>query len=265
MPTGSPFAELPGGLPPGAVLETDQDYFDDETWAGRDVLWVSDERLPDAAAHWLRLYERRAETGLYPLLLDTLGGDDARPWHSREFSPAPVGTIDVLSAAGVLRRFWDEVAAEPEEDEDADIPTGAWPGLAAPGEDGRDPDAVARGLATSLGESRSWLLGLVPAGRGADTLTLAGWDGPVNHTGYTQELSAVVRSWEERFGARVVAVGFDTLDLSVAAPPVTFEHALNVAAEHHAFCPDNVWQGSGSLEEYAKGLVGADRWTFWWD
>jgi hypothetical protein len=51
----------------------------------------------------------------------------------------------------------------------------------------------------------------------------------------------------------------------VAAPPATFEHALNVAAEHHAFCPDNVWQGSGSLEEYAKGLVGAERWSFWWD
>ncbi|MFD0855438.1 DUF4253 domain-containing protein, partial [Actinomadura adrarensis] len=111
----------------------------------------------------------------------------------------------------------------------------------------------------------SWLLGLVPAARGADTLTVAGWDGPCNHTNYTQEISAVVRSWEDRFGARVVAVGFDVLMLSVAAPPETYKHALHVAAEHLAFCPDNIRQGVGTLEEYAKGLVGADNWSFWWD
>jgi Domain of unknown function (DUF4253) len=75
----------------------------------------------------------------------------------------------------------------------------------------------------------------------------------------------VLRSWEERFGARVVAVGFDTLDLSVAAPPTTADQALGIAAEHHAFCPDNVWQGSGDFAEYAGCLINADNWSFWWD
>jgi Domain of unknown function (DUF4253) len=45
-------------------------------------------------------------------------------------------------------------------------------------------------------------------------------------------LAAVVRSWEDRFGVRVVLLGADTLEVSVAAPPVTTEHALRVAAEH---------------------------------
>jgi hypothetical protein len=279
MPIEIPFAELPDDLPPGRLVEPDPEFLDEEEWSGRDFLWVSDEPLGDAAEHWVRLFERRAETGLYPLLLDTLTGDPGRPWHDGELSPTSAGTIDVLTANGVLRRFWDEVAPEPEEDEDEDgnadadaddeavddITSGPWPGLAPPGEGGQEPDAVARVLADLHGGAKTWLLGLVPADRGADTLTVAGWDGPCNHTGHTQEISAVVRSWEERFGARVVAVGFAELSLSVAAPPLTYDHALRVATEHLAFCPDNIWQGTGSLEDYAKGLINAEHWSFWWD
>jgi hypothetical protein len=42
-------------------------------------------------------------------------------------------------------------------------------------------------------------------------------------------------------------------------------HALAVAAEHYAFCPDNVGQGRGTLEKYAPLLVGRTTWDFWWD
>jgi hypothetical protein len=38
-----------------------------------------------------------------------------------------------------------------------------------------------------------------------------------------------------------------------------------MAAEHYAFCPDNIDQGPGSIEDYAPGLVNLDRWDFWWD
>jgi hypothetical protein len=64
-----------------------------------------------------------------------------------------------------------------------------------------------------------------------------------------------------------VGVGFAELCLSVAAPPMTIDDALPVAAEHFAFCPDNVWQGRHpfTLAGYAERLVGAASWTFWWD
>jgi Domain of unknown function (DUF4253) len=78
----------------------------------------------------------------------------------------------------------------------------------------------------------------------------------------------VVRSWEDRFGVRVVRVGSDTLHLSVAAPPTTVEHALRVAAEHWAFCPDNVFQGpadANTLTSYAEQIRGKNSWSFWWD
>jgi hypothetical protein len=63
----------------------------------------------------------------------------------------------------------------------------------------------------------------------------------------------------------VVRIGFDTLDLSVAAPPVTPEHAQQVAAEHYGFCPDNIEQGLGTLAAYAQAIRGEKLWSFWWD
>jgi hypothetical protein len=53
-------------------------------------------------------------------------------------------------------------------------------------------------------------------------------------------LSAVLRSWEERFGATLVWIGGFTLVLAVADPPRTREESERVAAEHFAFCHDQV-------------------------
>ena len=88
-------------------------------------------------------------------------------------------------------------------------------------------------------------------------LTAVGWDGPLNYDNDTAKFSAIVTSWEQRFGVRVVAVGPATLHLCVAAPPTSTEGALRVAAEHFAFCPDNIWQGhrSNTLSAYAERLV----------
>ncbi|MCX4538149.1 DUF4253 domain-containing protein (plasmid) [Streptomyces sp. NBC_00841] len=47
--------------------------------------------------------------------------------------------------------------------------------------------------------------------------------------------------------------------------PTGRDAALAVAAEHFAFCPDNIWQGAGSLTAYADQLIDADEWKFWWD
>ena len=147
-----------------------------------------------------------------------------------------------------------------------------WPGLASSPPSRTDAataaDRTADGLAEQLlAGHESMRLGLVAANRGADALAVVGWTGPANYTADTAEVSAVLRSWEDRFGARVVGVGFATLLLSVAAPPTTREEALAVAAEHFAFCPDNVWQGSEpqTLAGYADRLVGDHSWAFWWD
>ena len=79
-------------------------------------------------------------------------------------------------------------------------------------------------------------------------------------------LSAVLRSWEVRWKARVVAMGFATLTLTVGNPPRDETAALAVAAEHFALCPDNIWQGSlDTMTAYAAHLRDNRTWEFWWD
>ncbi|WP_353620221.1 DUF4253 domain-containing protein [Streptosporangium nondiastaticum] len=95
-----------------------------------------------------------------------------------------------------------------------------------------------------------------------------GWAGPCDYDNDTPKFSEVVRDWEHRFGARVMAVGFSTLRLSVVTPPVGEHEAPLVAAEHFAFCPDAIRQGgrSHTLAAYAERITGSHpRWDFWWD
>ncbi|WP_067818696.1 DUF4253 domain-containing protein [Actinomadura kijaniata] len=243
---------LPPGLPPGRLV-TPSPEFADERWADRPVLWVSDGPVVDSGELWTRLYEQREETGLYPLMLETLLGTPERPWHAGELGHVPVRAVDALDAGEVLRHWW-EPWPEP------------WPGLADAGVERRDPDAAARKLARRFASGDDRHLGLVPVARGADALAECGWRGRLGHAHDAGRVAAVVRSWEERFGARVVMAGPDTLDLSVAAPPRTLEHARRVAAEHLAFRPD--YFDLDDLDHYAEELVDDAYWAFlwnWWD
>ncbi|MET8428784.1 DUF4253 domain-containing protein [Nocardia sp. NPDC004860] len=251
------FPAVPDGLPPGRVVTARGGR-----WDGREVLWVSDERQRHADQLWSHLYNEHGATGLYPLLLDVLkvGSDgDRRPWRSGELGFVPVEAIDVLDPDRVLQQWWrvsDDPTFEPE------MPR-QWPGLASPGIDCDSPDSTAGWLASILATDTIPRLGLIPAQRGADAVALCGWQGPMNHTGEPEKISAVLRSWEERFGARVVMLGFDTLALSVAAPPRTHAHARQIAVEHVAFCPDNL--DDDTLDTYATALIDHLIWEFWWD
>ncbi|MCB5167849.1 DUF4253 domain-containing protein [Streptomyces bambusae] len=242
----------------------------------RRTVWVGD--VPAAPDDWVRLRDLGRPHGLLPLLLAD-DGPWGPGWWTREhvFRPERMSDPDDHHAEVVLRTCWAGVVPDEEEDEDPEgegieviAPFGrTWAGLAEPGPAaGVDPERTAAETAAVLigaggrGRPRP---ALVPARRSADLPAAAGWTGPTNHTNDTAVLSAVLRSWEDRYGARVVALGFDHLLASVASPPVTSAAALAVAAEHFAFCPDNVWQGAGSIREYARELRGAHTWTFWWD
>ncbi len=255
-------------LPPGRMITPD------EGTGVEPRLWLSEGPAP--AGLWARVLGARA--GLWPLLLIPVDGDgDCRPWATGELYPQGMSAPGDHDPYALLARWWQRHTA-PDKDDDPSsraarlavtAPFGeTWPGPAPARADvaGADRTAVEWSdfLASLHPEAR---LGLVAAECGADTLAALGWQGPVNHEGDTATCAAVVRSWEERFGARVVAIGFDTLHLSVAAPPTSHAEALAVAAEHFAFCPDNIEQGAGppSLNAYAERLVDTEYWTFWWD
>ena len=60
-------------------------------------------------------------------------------------------------------------------------------------------------------------------------------------------------------------LGTDTMTLAVGRPPRDLSAATAIAAEHYAFCSDNIDQGVGSIGEYADSLVNESVWPFWWD
>ncbi|AZK94542.1 MULTISPECIES: DUF4253 domain-containing protein [Streptomyces] len=267
--TFDPRTLLDTPLPPGRPVASAQ--------GGEGALWLSDG--PAAPGLWARIRAEHARTGLWPLLLDSRDPDDSelRPWASGELSPEDMSSPEAHDPAGLLAQWWRDHTADEEGDEA--LPAGGraavtapfgqrWPGLAPGRPAGADPGKEADEYAGFFGSLRPHLrLGLVAAASGADALAVAGWEGPVNYDNDTAKFSAVLRTWEQRFGARVVAVGFDTLHLSIATPPIREEDALLVAAEHFAFCPDNIWQNSlaQSLASYAERLVDSHAWDFWWD
>lgn len=248
-------------LPPGRLI----DVTDDGPWH-EPLLWHAEKQA--APGTWKALGAPAARAGLLPVLVDLGGGQGGV--ESWELMPGEMTYPGDHDAAELLAEYWDDIA-EDELAEGAEPFGTEWPGLAAAASPTADPDTRAAGIADSLTDgTRGRLtdphLALVPARRSADIPAAIGWTGPLNYENDVARLCTILRSWEERFGIRVVALGFDTLTVSVAAPPATLAEAEAVAAEHFAFCPDNITQsGTDGLSAYAEDLIGEPAWSFWWD
>jgi hypothetical protein len=236
------------------------------------LLWVS--RSAVESGWWSTVHAQFERSGWWPLFLAGLSAErPMRPWETDELNLRLIKTRPGDHDPAVLLRDWfdGQIPEEGEEEEMFEVIApflDGWPGLAPPGVPGGSPEEQAAEVAELLVDFdrvTDARLGLVRCARPADAPALIGWTGPVNHENDTAKFSAVLRSWEERFGARLLMLGFDTMILSVAAPPRDLEHARLVAAEHLGFCPDNITQGSASLADYAAELVGAEQWEFWWD
>jgi predicted DNA-binding WGR domain protein len=263
LPPGRRLQGDPSGGPPG--IET----------ILAPVVWLTDAPVADSGGLLYRLRGPSAGMGLVPVLLTGMEADETRPWDSHEFSPTDPRRADHFDPRQVLADMWSEsLEQEDEESLDPVQPFGLeFPGLAAapavnpPSGFGRlfaKPSDTTDDRA-ALASLRSRRIGLVAVKRPADAITALGWSGAVNVHQDPALMSAVLRSWEDRWAARVVEIGFATLTLTVGIPPSDGKAALALAAEHFAFCPDNIWQGEGTLVAYAKSLEQSRIWTFWWD
>lgn len=174
---------------------------------------------PATATLWRRLRAEHGRSGLWPLLLGGLNGQPERPWVVGEVDPESVDAVDADDPDGFLATMWTDWVEfderHPESLGEGEVgrdlvevaPFGrAWPGLAPAGELQEDPAGVADWYAGLLADGTA-RLGLVAADRSADALAVIGWYGAGNYVQETARLAAVVRSWEDRFGARVVGVG----------------------------------------------------------
>ncbi|MGW0337228.1 DUF4253 domain-containing protein [Streptomyces sp. NPDC003011] len=246
-------------LPPGRLIDTTHEG----PWH-EPLLWCADQR--PAAGTWTALHAAGRTVGLLPLLVDA--GDSQGGLKGWELMPDEVSYPGDHDAEEVLSAFWDAYAAHGPGSGPAEAD---WPGLAPAGVLDADPDARAAEVAESLLADGSSLkaprCALVPARRSADIPAAIGWSGPCNYENDVARLCSVLRSWEDRFGIRVVALTFGRLTVSVAAPPATEAEAEALAAEHFAFCPDTVGRGDDTtLRAYAqRQLLHQPAWHFWWD
>ena len=236
-------------------------------------LWASSEPVPDAGRLWQKLADQHPETGLVPITLAFLeGGHAGRPWDEGEFEDRnDLASVDGVDAASVLAENWDlKVPVDPDErdGEAAEMiaPFGwDFPGLAR----GQDQALSDRELERALGWFKLARIGLVPASRPADVLAVIGLN-DVNRDADPALLAAVLRSWEDRFGAVLVEVGFAHIRLLARRQPRTPRDVQAVAAELWAMC-DEFWpvdrpgRALWGVDEIAEHITDNPIWSIWLD
>jgi hypothetical protein len=256
---------------------------------GDPVAWVTFQPTAEAGRLWLACSGLADQTGLRPLLQVASDGDTGYLPTYEYVNPHQAALADELDAATLLGRGWGDGLLEDwgdlEEDpfgfsglfDDYDIwsdpdfasqfaPYGEqFPGL-APGTSDQVPEEA---ITRALDRMGSAYLALVETARPADILSVIGW----RATDKFQKplaATAVLRSWEDRFGARLLRIGPSAqVWLAVERPPRSLDTATAVAAELRAFAPvwidhrDLRWQKS--VSDISPRLVDNPLWGFWWD
>lgn len=79
------------------------------------------------------------------------------------------------------------------------------------------------------------------------------------------EHCAILKFWQEKYGAKLVSLTHDVIECSVENPPQTEEECRELAWQQFAYCADIVEQGVGTVGALASGLRDSSYWYFWWD
>jgi len=248
---------------------------------GRGVLAVT---VPagSALAAWQSLRDVHAETGLWPFLTDPKR-DGSRPtvWEDlADLDEADGGEPRQLDAVEDLFARWSAEYLEEgeygDEDDDEDIDEDVDELDAELDEhDGGDLAAAHRcgplDLPAEPAAGDCWAagtieIGLCPAGPGGTEIPrLFEWAGALNYGISGAEHEAVLNHWRRQFGAELLTLGFDVIELAVPHPPTDRADVARIAEEQTAYCPDVVDQGVGTTTALAEQQVYSHTWYFWWD
>jgi Domain of unknown function (DUF4253) len=255
LPDEGPVRIGPVDLPAGRLI----------TGYGDHVAWATADPVPGSGRVWAALSTLHPQTGLVPIQLDDGGFIEAE-------DPREADRVDVGALLENLWRgsVWAHVD-DPEAMRQWTPFTLEWPGLAAPQRSSLTPEERQRALDVVLPQKRvahgltpEARIGLIAAERPADVLAVIGWGGLVNRDESVLPLTAVLRSWENRFGARLIDVGDADLRLLVDRPPRTLQQAQHIAAEQVVLA-DECIDAARDVPDIAARLVNAPIWTFCWD
>jgi hypothetical protein len=238
LPADGPATVAGIALPAGKVLVSSDTR----------LAWITDDKVPGTAAIWQKLWAAAPSTGLYPVMVRD---DDQQPgWEAQQFFPNQPGEIDKMKLEDVLTNSAQINFTPPRE----------FKGL-APASSGPEDVAAAEALVAALPDAK---IALVESRRGADALSFMGWTGNATYD-VAEAVAVAVRSWEERYGARVVVVGPNSLTLVITKPPATSAEAAALSQELVLIDPDLEVPGAViPTVALNDGLLGQHQWTFWW-
>ena len=236
------------------------------TAAGQDV-WVADGDRSGTVELWRMVRGVHQHTRLWPFVL-TADADmlpDLVHFAADEADSEELARGEALHSDAVLREMAAMAAGDDEDDDEA----GGFEGELD--ESTYDQEARALGpdvhddVEGRLHRDQPHRLALIEAGHGWEVPARLAWSGAANYDLSGAQHLAVLRRWGQRYGAELLTVGFDTIELLVDRPPAAKDDALAVAREQFAYCPDIVWQGVGTIGALAATQVRSRLWYFWWD
>lgn len=143
---------------------------------------------------------------------------------------------------------------------DLRAPEGDWPGNV--GVDPRGPSVATDIMTGKLLEHVHILL--IPTTHGWEVPAYLRW-GDWNACPPPEYHVAALRAWHSDFGAELVGMNGDTINLRAANRPKTRANAMKLAREQYGYCPDIVDQGVGTISALAATLMASEWWYLWWD
>jgi Domain of unknown function (DUF4253) len=164
-----------------------------------------------------------------------------------------------VAACETLRKMGVSVDLEDEEFQVREPPLGEWP----PSPSDSPGLSVAYGRLTHLPLPKVHIV-LIPTDDPTTVPAHLHWGG-WNECPAPEYHVAALRHWREHYGAELVGLDMDVLNLRVARKPATRDEALELARVQHAYCNDIVDQGTDYLSVLAAELMAHNWWYFWWD
>jgi len=209
----------------------------------------------EALDWWRQLRAVHDTTGLWPVLIPSL--DDA-VHTSGVFGPDPAGRVALamaLDGAAVLNRGG-TLEEQPEHVREDLLEQ--WP---------EDPYRIDTFYLPheSDGRPRQVLVALIEAEQSWQVPPLLDY-GYWNDCPEPAVHGAVLRHWGERWGAELVCMARDGMDLALTRPPRTRLAALELAWEYPVYCLDGMsLYDADDIPDLAGCHIDADLMRFWWD
>jgi hypothetical protein len=215
---------------------------------GTEVLAVT-VKAGTAPEAWRALREAHAETGLWPFLVDP-----EEPTVLDKLPDSSVQREHHRSAAEIFASAAQFGKGDNEDEEIAEILTF---------DDDLDLDDEPQANQHSAA-AQTTTIGLVPAEYGGlEVPGLLDWSGALGTSGV--EHTAVLADWHRRFGAELMTLTGDRIELHVPRPPTEAEEVMRVTMEQAGYCSDILFQCWESVTDMAEWQVNGTLWCFWWD